>query len=120
MPADALFIGWGEVARGREQVALEVFQESVAFWGKQQENGSIESFEPVLLAPHGGELAGFFMIRGPHAKLSEIQASPEFVKLTVRVSAVVDGSGVVRAYVGDGVAEVLGAFGEAAQGFAQH
>ena len=32
MADDALFIGWGEVVRGREHQALEVFDETVAFW----------------------------------------------------------------------------------------
>src|SRR5690349_165664 len=29
----ALFIGWGQVVRGREKRAVEVFNESVAYWG---------------------------------------------------------------------------------------
>jgi hypothetical protein len=120
MPADALFVGWGEVARGREQLALEVFQEAVAFWGGHQEQGNIESFEPVLLRPHGGDLNGFFLVRGPRAALGEILDSPEFVRLTSRVNAVVAGSGVIPAFVGDGVAEVMGSFGEVAQGLPQH
>ena len=120
MPADAVFVGWGEVARGREQLALEVFQEAVAFWGGQQSNsGRIESFEPVLLRPHGGDLNGFFLVRGPRASLGEILDSPEFVRLTQRVNAVVAGSGVIPAFVGDGVAEAMGVFGEVAQGLPQ-
>ena len=120
MPADALFVGWGEVARGREQLALEVFQEAVAFWGGHQSDGRIESFEPVLLTPHGGDLNGFFLVKGPRASLNEILDSSEFVRLTGRVSSVVTGSGVIAAYVGDGVATVMGNFGELAQQLPQH
>jgi hypothetical protein len=112
MSADALFVGWGEVAKGREQLALEVFQEAVAFWGGHQSDGRIESFEPVLLTPHGGDLNGFFLVRGPRASISEILDTPEFIRLNQRVNAVVSGSGVIPAYVGDGVAEVMGVFGE--------
>ena len=119
MPADALFVGWGEVARGREQLALEVFQEAVAFWGGQQRDGRIESFEPVLLRPHGGDLNGFFLVRGPRTSLNEILDTPEFMRLTQRVNAVVAGSGVIAAYAGDGVAEAMGIFEEVAAGLPQ-
>ena len=119
MPADALFVGWGEVAKGREQLALEVFQEAVAFWAGQQTDGRIESFEPVLLSPHGGGLQGFFLVRGPRASLSEILDTPDFMRLTQRVDAVVSESGVIPAYVGDGIAEAMGVFGEVAQGLPQ-
>jgi len=112
MSAGAVFAGWGEVAKGREQLALEVFQEAVAFWGGHQSDGRIESFEPVLLTPHGGDLNGFFLVRGPRASISEILDSPEFIRLNQRVNAVVSGSGVIPAYVGDGVAEIMGVFGE--------
>ena len=63
--ADAgLFIGWGEVVRGREERAVEVFGETVEYYGRLQADGRIESFEPCLLEPHGGDLAGFILIRG--------------------------------------------------------
>ena len=59
MAGDALFLGWGQVVRGREQLALEVFQETIAYYNKLQEDGEIESFDTVLLGPHGGDLGGF-------------------------------------------------------------
>ena len=44
--ADAgLFIGWGEVVRGREDRALDVFNETVEFYGQLQSDGRIEDFE---------------------------------------------------------------------------
>ena len=33
MAEAALFIGWGEAARGREKQALEVFNQAVQYWG---------------------------------------------------------------------------------------
>ena len=57
--ADAgLFIGWGEVVRGREDRALEVFNETLELYGQMQSDGRIESFEVALLNPHGGDLPG--------------------------------------------------------------
>ena len=50
MADDALFIGWGEVVRGREEKAVEVFNETVQYYGQLQQDGKIESFEPYFLA----------------------------------------------------------------------
>ena len=57
--ADAgLFIGWGAPVRGREAKGLEVFNESLAYYGRLQQDGVIEGFETAILEPHGGDLAG--------------------------------------------------------------
>ena len=63
--ADAgLFVGWSTPVRGREEKGLGVFEEALALDAKLQEEGAIESFEVVLLSPHGGGLAGFVLVRG--------------------------------------------------------
>lgn len=113
MADDALFIGWGEVVRGREQRALEVFGETVAFWQEQQSNGRVESFEPCLLQPHGGGLAGFMLIRGERAQLDALGASDEFTRLTARANQIVEELGVVNAFCGDALARQMGFFQEA-------
>ncbi len=64
MAMGALFIGWGQAVHGREQKALEVFQEALRYSGRLQQDGEIQSFEPVALEPHGGDLAGFLLING--------------------------------------------------------
>ncbi len=45
MAGEALFIGWGQVVRGREKQALQVFQESMEYYGKLQQDGQIDSFD---------------------------------------------------------------------------
>lgn len=74
MAGDALFLGWGPVVRGREQFALEVFQEAVSYYGKLQEEGQIERFDAYLLDPHGGDLAGFFLIHGERSALDAVKS----------------------------------------------
>ena len=64
----ALFIGWGQVVRGREKRAVQVFNESVEYWGKLQADGKIDDFEVVLLTPHGGDLQGFALLRGSSSR----------------------------------------------------
>ena len=96
-----VFIGWGAPVRGREAKGLEVFDEAVAYWGGLQQEGQIESFEVVLLYPHGGDLYGFALLRGSGESLDRIRASHEFNQITARAGLIVEGLGVVSVALGD-------------------
>jgi len=113
MADDALFIGWGEVVRGREAKAVEVFNESAAYYASLQQAGRIESVEPWFLDPHGGDLAGFFLLRGAREQLDEVLRSEEFQRQQTRAQLIVDGVGVVHAYTGNAIARLMGQFQEA-------
>ncbi|HWX44046.1 MAG TPA: hypothetical protein VNY52_01850 [Solirubrobacteraceae bacterium] len=115
MAGEALFLGWGPVVRGREQRALEVFQETIEFYGRLQQEGRIESFEPVLIAPHGGDLAGFVLLRGERAKLDEVRSSEEFERAVTRAASVVDNVGVINAFTGESLGQTMGRFQVASQ-----
>jgi hypothetical protein len=110
MAGDALFLGWGPVVRGRELKALEVFQETLAYYGSLQQDGRIDSFEPVLIAPHGGDLAGFILLRGPRASLDEIRSGDEFRRLVARAGAIVENIGVIDAYTDEALAQQMSLF----------
>jgi hypothetical protein len=114
MADEALFIGWGQVVRGRERKALEVFGESLRFYGQLQQDGKIESVDAWFLAPHGGDLAGFILLRGERERLDEVQRSPDFERLQTRAGMIVDRVGVVNAYTGDALGRLMGQFEEAA------
>jgi hypothetical protein len=114
MADEALFIGWGEVVRSRESTASEVFDEVVQFYGGLQQDGRIESFDAWFLEPHGGDLAGFFLLRGERARLDEVRRSPEFERVLARAGMVVDRLGVVSAYTGEAIGRLMGQFQEAA------
>ena len=109
-----LFIGWSNAVRGREQASQRVFGEAIEYWGRLQEAGDIESFDVVLLDAHGGDLGGFFLIRGEGDKLARVRASDEMLRLMVRANQIVDGLGAVSGTIGDGVARQMGMFLEAA------
>jgi hypothetical protein len=115
MAGEALFLGWGQVVRGREQLALEVFQEAVGYYGKLQEGGQIERFDAFLLDPHGGDLDGFFILHGEQSALDAVRSSAEFQRMLVRAGSVVDNLGLVSAYSGDALGQQMAIFGEAAQ-----
>lgn len=97
----AIFVGWGEPARAREPHALELFQQALRYFVDLQERGEIESFEQVVLEPHGGDLNGFILIRGERDRLNRLRSEDEFVRLSARAQLVVDNFGVVTAYIGD-------------------
>ena len=109
--ADAgLFLGWGPPVRGRERKGLDVFNESVQWYGELQQAGRIESFEVVLLEPHGGDLDGFVLIRGSQEQIGALRADEEFERLTTRASLIVDNIGVVGAYINEGLARGMGIY----------
>src|SRR3954447_19206753 len=81
----------------------EVFQATLAFYGKLQSEGKIDSFEPGLIEPHGGDFNGFVLVRGEQSKLDAIKQSEEFLELTSQASFHVQGFGVLRVHLGEGV-----------------
>jgi hypothetical protein len=113
MADEALFIGWGEIVSGREGKAVDVFNESVQYYGQLQEAGRIESFEAWFLAPHGGDLAGFILLRGERESLDEIARSPEFERLQTRASLIAERTGTLNAYTGEALGRLMGQFQEA-------
>ena len=62
------------MVRGREAKSREVFNEEVEYWARLQQEGQIESFEVVLLSPHGGDLSGFALLRDSGESLDRIPA----------------------------------------------
>jgi hypothetical protein len=114
MMADrVIFIGFATPVRGREKASQKVFGEAMDFWGRLQAAGEIESADAVLLEAHGGDLTGFFLLKGEPEKLARVRASEEMQRLLVRANLIVDGLGIVSGVTGDAVARQLGMFLEA-------
>ena len=112
--ADAgLFIGWGAPVYGREAKGLEVFNESLQYYGRLQQDGVIEGFETVILEPHGGDVAGFILIRGSEEKLAQLRVDDEFVRLSTRASLIVESLGVVGAALGEGLEAAITTYQQA-------
>lgn len=111
--ADAgLFIGWGQVVRGREARALDVFNETVEFYGQLQSDGRIEDFEVALLQPHGGELAGYAMLRGSEEQIDAIPRDEDFERLMQRADLIVEGLGIVPALIGESLGRGIAIYQE--------
>jgi hypothetical protein len=106
--ADAgLFIGWGQVVRGREKRAVQVFNETIEYWGGLQGDGKIEDFEVVLLTPHGGDLQGFGLLRGSEEQVNGLLSDEEFQRRVVRADQIIESQGVVTAVLGEGIGRAM-------------
>ena len=105
----AMFIGWGQVVRGREKRAVQVFNESVEYWSGLQ-GEKIEDFEVVLLTPHGGDLQGFVLLRGSEDQIRALRMDEEFQRRVTRADMIVESQGVVDAAIGDGIARAMGQY----------
>ena len=111
----ALFVGFGQPVRGREERAVEVFNEFVGLCGRLQSEGRIEGMDVTLLDPHGGDLGGFFMIHGAEDQCTTLMMSEEFRRACIDAALIVENFGVVPAATGEAVGSEMGMYVEALQ-----
>ena len=114
MADSGLFVGFFGPVRGREKQAVEVFNEAVGLYTKLQQDGEIESWDAVFLEPHGGDLGGFFLLRGERDKIAQARASDEFNRISTRAQLIAESFGVVGAQMGDQIGQQMQIFLEAA------
>jgi len=82
----------------------------LAYYGKAQHDGHIESHETVFLGPHGGDLGGFTLVRGSEAQIAALRTEDEFERIITRAALVVRNVGVVDAALGDGLQDAIGVY----------
>lgn len=111
----ALVVRWGATHPGREQHAIELFTESLKFFSGLVAEGKVDTVEPFFVEPHGGDLEGFWIVRGNAETLALLRISDDFQKLAVRAQAVVSGFGVIGATTGERLNRHMAWFAEAAQ-----
>ena len=105
MGSNVMLFGWNRSVPGREKVSAQHFEEFVKYLGGLQQKGAIQTFDVVFLDPHGGDLNGFFLIKGDSAKLDALVSTAEWITHITRAALHLDGSGVVRGVTGD---EIMG------------
>ncbi|HVB98954.1 MAG TPA: hypothetical protein VNJ12_06420 [Candidatus Dormibacteraeota bacterium] len=110
MSANMLLFGWNRSIPGREKLSAAHFDEFVKYLSGLQEKGTVQGFDVVLLDTHGGDLNGFFLIKGEPSKLDALVASTEWVTHITRASFHLEGSGVVRGVTGDEVMKRMAAW----------
>jgi len=108
-----LFIGWDEVVRGREEHAVEVFNETVGLYGRLQQEGRIERFDAVFLTPSGSGLQGYFELHGSPEQLAAVKEDQEFVRSMTHASLCVDDLRLIDGYCNQGIADQMAIYQEA-------
>ena len=107
MSKNVLFYGWNRAVPGREKEAGAMFQGYLQYLGGLQQEEMIDSFEVVMLTVHGGDLNGFFVVRGEIVKLDEIRRSEEFNKYLTLAGHLMEGGGLIPGVTGEGVLEQM-------------
>jgi len=102
-------------AAGRERRSVELFGESLKYLTGLLAEGRIASVEPFFLEPHGGDLEGFFLVRGELAELNKIRGEDDFQRMAVRAQVIVQNFGVVGAITGERLNSHMAWFAEAAR-----
>ena len=105
---NAIVVSWSQVIPGREALAAELFANRIGYFEKCQKAGRLESWEPVLMSPHGGAPLGFFILRGTHENPLWVWDDEEFQQLNLRAMQCVADYSVLPAFRGTEAYEVLG------------
>ncbi len=62
---------------------MQLWQKSMEFYGGLQSNDRIDSFEPVILSSHGGDLNRYMLLRGNADKLADVQEDDIFRNIVI-------------------------------------
>jgi hypothetical protein len=114
MTDSALFIRWGATAGGRERQSVELFAESLRYLTGLVEQGRVASVEPFFLEPHGGNLEGFFIVRGDLEDLNRLRIDDTFQRLSTKAQVIVRNFGVIGATTGERLNKHMAWFAAAA------
>ncbi len=101
-----LFIAWAESVPGREERGLEVFNDALGFYGRCQQEGRIESFDVVLLAPNP-DLSGYIELHGSPDQLTALREDLEYRRILTEATTVVAGMRVIEGSTNQGIAEEM-------------
>ena len=110
MLGSGLLISWGEIYPGREEQALRLFTDVVAYFGKVLHAGRISAFEPFVLGVHGGGLRGLMIVRGTAEQTTAVRHDDEFVAHVLRAQMVLKDLDVEELYFGEGLGHILKLF----------
>mgnify|MGYP001826122529 CR=1 FL=1 len=105
-----LFLGWNRAVPGREMDSIELFGSFTKYVDGLKEKGMIDSHEPGMLDVHGGDLNGFWLIRGERAKLDEVMETEEWNMWISKAMYTMDGFGVIRTSLGEKIGTRMSTF----------
>jgi hypothetical protein len=107
-----IFISWGQVVRGREELALENFNETMGLYGQMQQDGRIEGFDVALLNPSSG-MDGYIEIKGSAEQLAALKEAEDYQAALAGASLIVDDLKVADGFTNEGIAPQMAIYTEA-------
>jgi hypothetical protein len=107
-----LVLSWGSTVRGREERALDVFNQSLGIYGRLQQESRIESFDVKLMAPNA-LLSGYAELKGSASQMAGVREDGEFRALCAAAELIVDDFNVIDGFCDEGVAEQMAFYQEA-------
>jgi hypothetical protein len=113
-----LFIGWTTPVRGREERAVEAFNDALGLCGRMQQEGRIEAFDVVLLGPNS-LLGGYIEVHGTAAQLAAVREDEEFQRNTIDASLSVEGICHIDGFTNEAIARQMAMYQEAVAGLPQ-
>ncbi len=119
MAERVLFIGWNHPVRGAEEGAMETFNEAIGLMGRMQQEGRIEGFDVVLLAPNA-DLGGYFTVRGSLDQINALREDEEFQRNTIKAQLTVDGIRHLTGTTGAALARQMDLYRQGIEAAPQH
>jgi hypothetical protein len=107
-----LFLSWGAPVRGREERAIEVFNESMGFWGRAQQEGRIESFNVRLMVPNS-KLDGYLEVMGSAEQIAAVKEEPAYQRLQADTALIIDDMHICEGFANEAVADQMSIYQEA-------
>jgi len=107
-----LVISWGAPIPGREERGLEVFNEAIGQYGRFQQEGRIESFNVVLLAPNAG-MNGFIEVEGSVDQLNAVKEDDDYRRVLTDAALVCHDLRVVEGATKEGIARMVETYQDA-------
>lgn len=104
----ALISTWTNPARGREQEALQVFMDFMAYWQKQAEAGKCQPQQVFI----GLNSNGMSIVQGESDVLQGLTESDEFRELSTRVGVYVDGYEIGLWAAGEEINRLIETYGK--------
>ena len=99
----AIVTFWGSPIPGREQKALQFFNEATQFWTYKKDQGEIESIDSFVLDDFNAEISGLTIIVGDRDKLEKLSRSDEVISLGHRGELLLKNWRTARCFVGEGL-----------------
>jgi hypothetical protein len=108
MAAAVLFMGWNRPVVGRDTEAFKFLMgDGQEILAKFQKQGFFEKMERIALTPHCGPTNGMILLFGDRAKLDELRRTDEFEHLSIQLSMLFEGYGVVPGLNGEGLDKAI-------------